>query len=248
MRIPVRTFIPVALALMASPAWADDAAEARAIIEKAVQAVGGETKLAAAKAYTQKVSGTFHGPGGGVAFTGEWTVNLPDRLRQATESKSDGMEFRAVRVIDGDKGWLRVNNTVVELDKDALAAEREQMYAAWVASLLPLKEKDFALALLEKSQVGDRPAVGVQVTHKEHGPVGLYFGAEKGWLLKAEFGIKRANAQVVQEILYDDYQDADGLKRPRKTTVRRDRKVLVEAEVADFKPLDKPDPKLFEKP
>ena len=43
-------------------------------------------------------------------------------------------------------------------------------------------------------------------------------------------------------------QDADGLKRPRKTTIRRDRKVLVEAEVTEFKSLDKPDPKLFEKP
>src|SRR5689334_10821056 len=88
MRNPVRTFIPIALALMASPAWADDAAEARAIIDKAVQAVGGEAKLAAAKAYTQKVSGKFHGPGGVVAFTGEWTVSLPDRLRQVTDSES----------------------------------------------------------------------------------------------------------------------------------------------------------------
>jgi hypothetical protein len=246
----MRTLLLAALALAtaAPPARADDAAEARRIIDKAVQAVGGEAKLAAAKAYTQKVNGKFHGPGGVIAFTGEWTVSLPDRLRQVTDSESEGMKFHTVRVIDGDKGWLRVNNTVVELDKDALAAEREQMYAAWVASLLPLKEKDFSLALLEKSQVGERPAVGVQVTHKEHGPVSLYFDAEKGWLLKAEFGVKRANAQVVQEILYGDYQDADGLKRPRKATVRRDRKVLAEAEVTDFKPLDKPDPKLFEKP
>jgi hypothetical protein len=245
----MRTFLPIALALvMASRACADDEAEARAIIDKAVQAVGGEAKLSAARAYTQKVSGKFHGPGGVVAFTGEWAVSLPDRLRQATDSESEGMKFHTVRVIDGDKGWLRVNNTVVELDKDALAAEREQMYAAWVASLLPLKEKDFVLAPPEKSQVGERPAVVVKVTHKEHGPVSLFFDAEKAWLLKAEFGVKRANTEVVQEILYDDYQDADGLKRPRKTTVRRDRKVLVEAEVTDFKPLDKPDPKRFEKP
>jgi hypothetical protein len=246
----MREFISLALALgvVASPARADDAAEARAIIDKAVRAVGGEAKLAAAGAYTQKVSGKFHGPAGVIAFTGEWAVSLPDRLRQVTDSTSDGMKFRAVRVIAGDKGWLRVNDTLVELDKDTLAGEREQMYAAWVASLLPLKEKDFVLAPLGESKVGDRSAVGVKVTPKEHGPVSLYFDAEKDWLLRAEFHVKRPGGEATQEVLYDDYQGADGLKRPRKTTVRRDGKVLVEAEVTEFKPLDKPDPKLFEKP
>src|SRR5262249_41687422 len=139
MRVPMRTLIPMAMVLVvASPAPADDAAEARAIIDKAVQAVGGEAKVAGRKAEPQKGRGKFHGPAGVVSFTGDWTVSLPDRLRQETESESDGRKFRAVRVIAGDQGWLRVNDSVMELDKDALAAEREQMYAAWVASLLPL--------------------------------------------------------------------------------------------------------------
>jgi hypothetical protein len=240
----MRQFVLLTLALVAAaPARADDATEARAIIDKAVKAVGDEAKLAAAKAYTQKISGKFHGPAGVIAFTGEWAVSLPDQLRQAIESQSDGITFRTVRVIAGDKGWLRVNDTLVELDKDALAGEHAQMYAAWVASLLPLKEKDFVL-----TKVGESPTVGVKVTHKEHGAVTLFFDAEKGWLVRAEFRVKVANGEATQEVVYDDYQDVDGLKRPRKITVRRDGKVLVEAEVSDFKPLDKPDPKLFEKP
>ena len=240
----MRQFVLLTLALVAAaPARADDATEARAIIDKAVKAVGDEAKLAAAKAYTQKISGKFHGPAGVIAFTGEWAVSLPDQLRQAIESQSDGITFRTVRVIAGDKGWLRVNDTLVELDKDALAGEHAQMYAAWVASLLPLKEKDFVL-----TKVGESPTVGVKVTHKEHGAVTLFFDAEKGWLVRAEFRVKVANGEATQEVVYDDYQDADGLKRPRKVTVRRDGKVLVEAEATEFKPLDKPDPKLFEKP
>jgi len=240
----MRQFVLLTLALVAAaPARADDATEARAIIDKAVKAVGDEAKLASAKAYTQKISGKFHGPAGVIAFTGEWAVSLPDQLRQAIESQSDGITFRTVRVIAGDKGWLRVNDTLVELDKDALAGEHAQMYAAWVASLLPLKEKDFVL-----TKVGESPTVGVKVTHKEHGAVTLFFDAEKGWLVRAEFRVKVANGEATQEVVYDDYQDVDGLKRPRKITVRRDGKVLVEAEVSDFKPLDKPDPKLFEKP
>ncbi|HKI33723.1 MAG TPA: hypothetical protein VKA46_17860 [Gemmataceae bacterium] len=246
----MRNFIPLALALAvtATPAHADDAAEARGIIDKAVQAVGGEAKLATARAHTQKVVGTFFGPAGAIAFTGEWAVNLPDQLRQTTESESDGMKFRTVKVIAGDKGWLRVNDTLEELDKDTLATEHEQTYAVHVATLLPLKDKEFVLAPLGESKVGERPAVGVKVTREDRPTVALFFDKEKGWLLKAEFRVKVHNTPVRQEVFYDDYEDADGLKRPKKTTIKRDGKVLVESAVTEFKPLDKIDAKLFERP
>lgn len=246
----MRGLISLALVftVAAAPARADEQAEARALIDKAVQAVGGEAKLAAAKAYTRKAKGTFHGPAGAVPFTGEWVVSLPGRVREAVDSESGGMKFRAVKVIAGDKGWLRINDTLVELDKDAVAEEDEQMYAAWVATLLPLKDKEFTLAPLGESKVGDRPAAGVKVTRKGRRDVTLFFDKEKGWLLKAEWRVKAGNAEVAQEVVYDDYQEADGLKGPRKTTVKRDGKVFVETEVTELKLLDKPDPKSFEKP
>jgi hypothetical protein len=246
----MRGLIPLALAVAvtAPAARADEPAEARAIIDKAVQAAGGAAKLAAAEAYTQKAKGTFHGPAGAVAFTGEWVVDLPDRVREAVDSESGGLKFRTVKVLAGDKGWLRVNDTLLKLDKDAVAEEREQTYAAWVAALLPLKDKEFALAPLGESKVGDRPAVGVKVTHKDHRPVSLFFDAEKGWLLRAEWRVKAGGGEAAQEVLYDDYQEADGLKRPRKTTIKRDGKLFVEVEVTEFKPLEKPDAKSFAKP
>src|SRR5262245_35230189 len=103
--------IPLALALVVGQAPApDEAARARAVIDKAVQAAGGEAKLARAKSFTQKVAGKFNGPAGTTAFTGEWAVNLPDQVRQTADSETDGMKFHAVKVIAGDKGWLRVND------------------------------------------------------------------------------------------------------------------------------------------
>jgi hypothetical protein len=243
----MHTVIPLALALFA-PA-PDEATAARAIIDKAIQGVGGEAKLARLKAYTQKAKGSFHGPAGAVPFSEELTYNLPENLREVMDTELDGAKYGVVKVIARDKGWLRVNDgTLVEMDKDTLAGEREQMYAGWVMTLLPLKDKEFVLAPLAESKVGDRAAVGVKVTHKSHRDVRLFFDKEKGWLLRAEFRAKAPGADVALEYLYDDYHDVDGLKRPRKATIKRDGKVFVEAEVTEFKPLAKVDPKSFEKP
>jgi hypothetical protein len=243
----MHALVPFALAL-AVTAPSDDAGQARAVIDKAVQAVGGEAKLAGAGRFTQKAGGKFHGSAGPVAFTGEWTVDLPGQVREAVDSEADGTKFQLVKVIAGDKGWLRVNDGVEELDKDALAAARDELYAAWVASLLPLKEKEFTLAPLGESKVGDRAAVGVKVTHADRPDVALYFDKEKGWLLRAEYDVKGRGAKARQEVFYDDYKDVGGLQRPMKTTVKRDGKLLVESEVTEFKALDKADPKAFEKP
>ena len=119
-----------------------------------MEAVGGEAKLARRSCFNQKAGGKFHGPAGVVAFTGEWTVDLPGQVREAVESEADGMKYRAVKVIAGDKGWLRVNDSVEELDKDALAAVRDEIYAAWVTTLLPLKEKEFNLAAAGRVEGG----------------------------------------------------------------------------------------------
>jgi hypothetical protein len=245
----MRALIPLALALALAPtAAADEPAEARAVIDKAVMAAGGEAKLAGAKTFSQKAAGKFFGPSGTVSFTGEWVVNLPEQVRETVDSESDGMKFHAVKVIAPDKGWLRVNMSVEELDKDALAADRNQLYAAYLTTLLPLKEKEYVLAPLGESKVGERAAVGVKVTRPDRPDVSLFFDNEKGWLLRVELSVKVGNAKVRQEVLYDDYQDAGGLMRPKKTTVKRDGKVVVESEVTEFKPLDKVDAKFFDKP
>jgi hypothetical protein len=240
--------LALALAVTAAAAGADEPADARAVINKAVETVGGAAKLAGMKTYTQKAHGRFHAPGGPVAFSGTWVVNWPDQVREEVDTESGGTKFHVIKVIAGDKGWLRVNDSLVELDRDALAGEREQVYAAHVATLLPLEDKDFILTPMGESKVGDRPAAGVKVAHKDHGDINLFFDKEKGWLLRAEFRVKSPHGEATQEVLYDDYRETDGLKRPWKTTVRRDGKVLAETEVTEFKAQEKPDAKLFEKP
>jgi hypothetical protein len=127
----------IALLLLTSTVRAAD--EAHTIIDKAIQAVGGEAKLPQAKAFSQKVSGTLFSPAGAVTFTAERVVNFPNQLRETADADSKGEKFQAIKVIAGDKGWLRIGDSLRELDKDTLAGEQQQMYVAYLTTLLPLK-------------------------------------------------------------------------------------------------------------
>src|SRR2546428_8816628 len=55
-------------------AAADDQADARAIVAKAIKAVGGEQKLEKFKAQTWREVGTYYGMGDGLPYTGNYAV------------------------------------------------------------------------------------------------------------------------------------------------------------------------------
>src|SRR5262245_47927218 len=65
----------------ARPARPGDPAEAKRILDKALEAHGGAAKLAKFTAATWKGKGTFHGPEGEQEFTGEYAVQLPLKSR-----------------------------------------------------------------------------------------------------------------------------------------------------------------------
>src|SRR5437868_15187557 len=71
----MRSFVSLdgcALVLAAGTARADDAADARAIIDKAIKASRGEEILDKYKAETLKEKGTYYGMGNGIPYTGHY--------------------------------------------------------------------------------------------------------------------------------------------------------------------------------
>jgi hypothetical protein len=221
----------------------------QAVIDRAIQAAGGPARLSKFAVFTRKGQGKFHGLDQGIPFTGEWTVRLPEQVRESVQSESNGRKFHFVKVLSGDKGWMRLNDLVEDLDRDTLAEDKEQTYAAWVATLLPLKDKEFALVLLGEARVTGRPAWGIKVTRAGHRDVALFFDKEKNWLVKSETQVRAGPSKlVVQEVLYDEYKEAGGIVRPHRTVLRRDGKLFVEMEVTELKPLEKADEKTFARP
>jgi hypothetical protein len=223
---------------------ADAPTEPRAVIDKAIKALGGAEKLAKFKADTRTDKGTYYGTGAGLPYTGKYAHVYPDKLRMDIENIF-------LIVVNGDQGWVAANGATDDLTKDQLAEQKDQLYAEWVAMLVPLKDKAFTLTALGEVKVADRPAVGVKVSRQGRRDVRLFFDKETGLLVKRDYKVNAADMdgkEVTQEVLLSDYQETAGLKFPRKVVVNRDGKLYAEVEIVDWKPAEKLDDKLFAKP
>ncbi len=232
------------------PARADDAADARAIVEKAVKAHGGQETLDKLPATTVKFKGTFHGQGEGIPMTGEVTTLGPDKQRVEIEVEAGGQKVTILIVLAGDKAWTKLGKDLKELDKDEVAEMKEAAYAGWVATLAPLKDKQFKLATVGETKIGDRPALGVKVSSKGHRDVDLYFDKETNLLVKTESRVKdEGNGQeVTQEQFTSDHKEVQGIKQSRKYTVKRNGKLFMEGESTEVTLAEKLDDSTFAKP
>ncbi len=104
---------------VSAPAWADAAADA--IINKGIKAIGGEARLAKAKATTSKVKSTFISGDDASVSKIEQTTDGLDRTRTTV-----GYDFgTTVTVIDGDKGWRK---EVMAMEGQELADRKWGMF------------------------------------------------------------------------------------------------------------------------
>lgn len=233
----IRCVLPAALlaAAITIPIAADDDVGARATVEKAVRAHGSEALLTKFRGLSTKMKGNYHGMGQAIPYTGEVTVQGPDRQRIEIVAEAGGQQFRMIKVLDRDKGWDRVGDATKERDANDLAEAREQAYTGWVTTLVPLKDKAFVLATIGEVRVGDRAAVGVKVSKQGRRDVDLYFDKESGLLIKSESRVKdeRTGQEVAEETFLSEYKDVQGIKQAMKFVVHRDGKLYVDGESFD---------------
>ncbi|MDB5310800.1 MAG: hypothetical protein JWO38_5002 [Gemmataceae bacterium] len=237
--------------LLAAPvaARADDAADARALVDKAVKAHGG-AELAKFSAYTVRMKGTVKPFDKVIAFTGVVASHGPDRQKVDIEVEDGGLKFRFVIVLNGDKGWHRSGDETKAMDKDELAEAKELAHAGWVTTLVPLKDKTFTLATVGEIKVDGRAAVGVKVSSKGRRDVDLYFVKETGLLVKIESRVKDEGSgqEVTEETYPGEYKEVQGTKQPMKITRKRDGKAYIEGKVTGYDLAEKLDADVFAKP
>lgn len=233
------------------PVRADEDAKLREVIAKAIKAQGGEEALTKYQGGTSKSKGKLYVFGDGLDYTGEFTLQLPNRLRSEVRSKVNDQEFTFLQVVDGDKGWFKINDQTQEMNKDMVAEVKEQMNAANITHLVCLKEKEYKLSPLGEVKVGDQPAIGVRVEHKGYRDVSLFFDKDKHLLLQMETRGKNAmqgGEEYTATTRYGDYKKVDDLLVAHKVTIKHDDKPFVEGEVTEAKIAEKLDDNLFEKP
>ena len=248
-----RLLIPCALVLaLAALGRADDAADAKAVVEKAIQARGGADNLAKYKADVLNIKGAVHVSGLDIDFTGEISFQQPDKSRAVIEGTVMGTNFKSTRVVNGDKGWIDDPQGARDMSKEELAEERESQNANSIARLAVLTDKAYTLSTVGESKVGDKEAVGILVKRKGYRDVSLFFDKTTHLLLKAETRVKDpqggGDTEFTQEAFYDDYKKVGDLQVAHKLTIKRDGKAFLESETTEFKAEEKLDDGLFAKP
>ena len=109
----MRILLPVwlALGLLVWVAEAAAQADPKAIVVRAIEAHGGEAKLAHFNAEQAKTRGTVHVGGKSIPFIGETYVQLPSQFKSVMSYELDGKKRSMIQVLDGEKGWISFDGT-----------------------------------------------------------------------------------------------------------------------------------------
>ena len=244
----MRTLLSVAVVLClagvrASTCVADEQ-QAREILNKAIEAAGGEAALAKYKAATWKEEGTYYGMGEGVSYTGEYAIHYPDQFKMVIT------DVFAI-VANKDKGWLRMEGQTREMSAEDLAETKEQIHAAWVTTLIPLKDPKYRMELAGEKTLGTRQTVGVKISCDGHRDVTLYFSTRGHLLAKSETTVKSdelGGKEVLEEITYNGYRRIDGVLTPLFSRVERDGEKYVDSRITEMKYAESLDDSVFARP
>jgi hypothetical protein len=225
----------------------------RAIIERAINAHGGEQKIVSFYAGRTKSHGTIYGkkiqP---TSFTQQTIYQMPGSIKHSMQAEVNGRtEFEMECFHDG-KGWMRKNKgpsyLVTAMFHDKL---RAGVHACNVEMLVPLlKEERFTLEPLLEITVNGRPAVGVKVSAQGNDDIKLYFDKETGLQVKTVRPILNFHTLkfVEGEFVYSDFKEFDGYKSPTKITAFHGGLKIMELEVTDYQHLDSVNPAEFAEP
>jgi len=250
----MKPFLGAALAIIfvsaaGFPARADDK-DPNAILDKAIKAAGGEEKLKKLDAMTWKSKISVIINGDSNDFMGSTTVQGLDLYRTEFEGQFQGNPFKGLVVIKDKKGWRKFGDQTMDMDEDAVANEKRQIYLTVIPTrLVTLKEKGYKLEPAGEQKVGDKPAAGIKVTPPDGKDFTIYFDKENGLPARVVAKVVGFDGQeFTQETTLKDYKDFDGVKKATKADSKRDGEDFVKSEITEFKVLDKVDAKLFEEP
>lgn len=203
---------------------ADEQADAKAIVGRALTAMGGADKVARFSTAAFKCKITHEHNGQQLQIGGDGVWQGLERIRFNAEFDHGGQPRKLVVIINGDMGWEKKGEQSREAPEPLIRTLKSAFYTMQMLYLLPsLKDQAFTVSLQGEQKLDDRAAVGLTVNHSSHQPVTVLFDKESGLPVKSESRITDPNGkEILVEFFYRDYQETDGSKRPWKIFVKGD--------------------------
>jgi hypothetical protein len=238
--------------LCVARARADDAADARAVLDNAIKALGGRDKLGKLPATTFNSQGYLQLGDLRLNSKSNWAIQWPDKYRYDGKLTIGDNTNGQVFVGNGKDVWGKAEGVSTEPLKpdEAWMAQQDARAVHLAHRLVPLMEKDYKLSPVGELKVEGRPAVGIKVVHKGQPDLDLYFDKETHLPVKVAFLCKEtADDEPAQHaFVFSDYKEADGVKHFTTIRLYRKDKQIMEMNLSNVKRLEKVDASLFETP
>ncbi len=188
----------------ASPAATPAIPSADEIFSKYAAALGGQTAIDKLK--SRIVKGTvIQANGNSVQF--ELTQAAPDKFYLLVTTPQGTIE----RGFNGQVGWEKTPRVVREVTGAELNSFK---VANGLFTLLKLKEQYSKPPRVRKDKIGDRDVYIVDGTTSDNRRMRLYFDAASGLLLRRTTTMPTIVGIIPDQIDFEDYREADGLKFP----------------------------------
>jgi hypothetical protein len=231
-------------------AQAESSPEAKAVVEKAIQATGGEAALAKFADTRWKSRGKLLLAGQENPFTIDGLSQGLDKLQAKFAGEFGGNKIEGQTVLNGDQGWQKFGATGRKLDATGLANEKRNNYLQVAPrTLLPLLGKDFTLQIAPEQTIDGRPVVVLSAKGPDGKDFTLSFDRETGLLRRVEADVVGlGEEEYFQETSFADYKEFSGIQVATKVTSLRDGDPFVELEYLEFKPAGKIEDGAFAEP
>jgi len=217
----------------------DEAAKAKALLDRAIAAKGGLEKLRAVKAIVARQTQASRRPDGETMVETTNYIQYPDRFRVEAPDLVQGY--------DGSRAWMKDRSGVHDAP-DTLARDAALSLRRDVVALL-LAAKDGALAVRLLPDVKDAEghiSHALELSAADLNPIVLYVDPETSMIRKRLFAANAPGRPLVEE-QFSDYRDVDGIQFAFEAT-QKVGPLSVERKVTDVKINPPIDPALFKRP
>lgn len=189
------------------------AEEPRALIERAIKAMGGAEALQQKLAtHTKmKIKSHFNGAEQSIPMEGEaWEFGQRSKL--SIQFRIADTKTAATVVVNGDKSWAAMDGQVHDFGKDEIEEQRLSKYVDRVTGLTALlADKGFTLTPMADFSVDGHPGARLKVSCKGQPDTTLIFDKKTGLLVMYSYQAKRSGdkKEVLHETILSDYREPD---------------------------------------
>lgn len=208
------------------------------ILEKALEAHGGKDRLSQVRADWIKSKGVLILEGKEIPYLSETWVQSPGQFKNILEYAPNKTTMRLVQIINKDRVTVTIDGQPHKTAPAALEEIRATLHLNNICRLVPLlaEPETYRLDYTGEVKEKDRTLQGLKVSSRGQREIRLYFDKANGLLVRTEqVRDDGTGKEFRQEMVFLDFRDLGGYKRPVKMAGYRDGKKFMEAELTEVK-------------